>query len=87
MNNYFNILQKENFQKLSKAEMKNVLGGRGNNYECFAVTASGGQGQSIWLYADNVDEAQGRADTIAYQPAHTQTFPYGIDCPGAGAQD
>ena len=63
--------------------MKNVVGGKPQTFECFAVTSTGGQGGSIYFSADNVDAAQGLADYYANQSAFTQQFPYGIDCPGA----
>jgi len=73
----------QNLTKLNRVEMKNVLGGKAATYTCYAVTQGGGQGVSVSIPADNVDQAQARADSIAYSNASSDLYPYGIDCPGA----
>jgi|GEM_PF-2620670 len=73
----------QNFQRLSKAEMKRVLGGKTATFTCYAVTQSGGQGMKVTVSGDNIDQAQANADDIAWSNSSGNLFPYGIDCPGA----
>jgi natural product precursor len=69
----------KNFNQLSRAEMKSVLGGY--TWTCNAINADGSAGFPVTLHSDNSCQAQADADSLAYADATTNLFPYGINCP------
>ncbi|WP_147425610.1 hypothetical protein [Mucilaginibacter gracilis] len=73
----------EKFMKLSRVAMKNVLGGNAPVVFVCKYIGQDGKSHNISFTADNADAAQGAADYVAYSDAYSQTYPSGIDCPGA----
>jgi hypothetical protein len=80
------------FKQLDRVEMKNVIGGllpggggggSVNTYACYAIKKDGSNGTRVWIDGDNINQAQGNADSIAYSDAYSSSYPYGIDCPGS----
>jgi len=72
------------FEKLTKAQMKSVVGGKGvpgGSYECCAMlNGEGAEDSNHCWYHDAATgcDAQNDADQWAYDNA--SLFPYGINC-------
>ena len=70
-----------NINKLSRSEMRNILGGRILQFTCYALKKDGSYGNTVIEYGDNANQAEASADFDAYSKELTDTYPYGIDCP------
>ena len=74
----------QELKKLSRTEMKNVLGGVAMaTFNCYVLGANGKPvgNHIVQLTADNANDAQTQADKIAEDPRYSSDYPYGIDCP------
>lgn len=67
-------------QLLSRAEMRNVLGGFAQNYTC-TMTLSNGTTESFTVTAANGNAAQCNADAVCW----TMDECTNVDCAGSGA--